>query len=175
MAERHLYGDAEQIKELLQHMELQETAAGGYAAVYKHPGTGAFWFQCYATVAAQGGGYQLLIRLPLPTTAQLIDIALHSAHEDEVVAAIFRLLDEEALEKKEFRENVVEKLEQQLFSAQDASSPKRIEQVIRLTELDNPINRREVLRKTQTEIAQDAGDFTAIANRATAVLKQIKQ
>ncbi|MCJ8165858.1 hypothetical protein MKJ04_13480 [Pontibacter sp. E15-1] len=155
-------------------MELQETAAGGYAAVYKHSDTGAFWFLCYATSAAQGGGYQLLIRLPLPTTAQLIDIALQSAHEDETVAAVFRLLDEEALEKKEFRQSLVEKLEQQLLLPQDAPARKRMGQVIKLTELDSPLNRREVLRKTQTEIAQDAADFTAIANRATRVLEKIR-
>lgn len=175
MAARRLYGDAKQIAALLQQMELQETAAGGYAAVYRHPDTGAFWLQCYATAAAQGGGYQLLIRLPLPSTAKLIEVALQSAHTDEAVAALFRLLDEEMLATKDFRQELVLHLERLIAEPLDAFTRQRVEEVIRLTALDDPTNKREVLHKSQSEIAQDAAAFEQIAQRAKAVLRCVRK
>ncbi|MHA6247103.1 hypothetical protein ACXYMU_04140 [Pontibacter sp. CAU 1760] len=175
MKARRLYGDAGQIAALLQQMELQETAAGGYAAVYRHPDTGAFWLQCYATAAVQGGGYQLLIKLPLPSTDKLIEVALQSAHTDEAVAALFRLLDEEALEKKDFRQELVQHLERLAEEPLNAFTRQRVEEVIRLTALDDPMNKREVLHKSQAEIAQDAAEFEQIAQWAKALLRRIRE
>lgn len=107
---RYFYGDAGLIEILLPKLELMETAAGGYAAVYKDPLTNAFWLKYYATTATPGGGYLTLMRLPAPSTKKLIDIAISTVFEDEAVAAVLRLLDEEVVEKKDFRLQLVEQL-----------------------------------------------------------------
>ena len=96
---RFFYGDAGLIEILLPQLELMETSAGGYASVYKDPLDNSFWLKYYATAATQGGGYLTLMRLPALSTEKLIDIAISTLFEDEAVAAILRLLDEEAIEK----------------------------------------------------------------------------
>ncbi|RDV17146.1 hypothetical protein DXT99_01130 [Pontibacter diazotrophicus] len=171
---RRLYGDARLIEEQLSQMQLMEEAAGGWAAVYKHKDSGAFWMKCYATAAAEGGGYLILIKLPLPTTAELIKLAVHSPYEDEAVAAVFRLLDEEKIEKKDFRLQLVETLERLPLPDLILEQQKCIERVITLSGLNEPDNKREVLHKSAAEVQQDAAYFKDIAERAQRLLAQLQ-
>lgn len=171
---RRLYGDAKLIEEQLSQMQLMEEAAGGWAAVYKHKDSGAFWMKCYATAAAQGGGYLILIKLPLPTTAELIHIAVETPYEDEAVAAIFRLLDEEKIEKKEFRAQLIDTLEQLPLSDLSPERKKHLERTITLSALNEPDNKREVLHKRAAEVQQDAIYFKDVADRAKKLLKQLR-
>lgn len=171
---RRLFGDAKLIEEQLNQMQLKEEAAGGWAAVYQHKGTGAFWMKCYVTTATQGGGYLVLIRLPLPATTDLIEVALHTPHEDEAVAAILRLLDEEEIEKKDFRKQLVEKLEQLDLKNLTLGQKLRIQKIITLSALNDPANKREVLHKTARQVQQDADYFKEVANRAMRLLEQLQ-
>ncbi|WP_162055601.1 hypothetical protein [Pontibacter pamirensis] len=171
---RRLYGDAKLIEEQLSQMQLMEEAAGGWAAVYKHKDTGGFWMKCYSTAAAQGGGYLILIKLHLPTTAELIKSAVHSPYQDEAVAAVFRLLDEEKVEKKDFRLQLVEALEKLPLAELNLEQQKRIERVITLSGLNEPDNKREVLHKSAAEVQQDADYFKEISDRAKGLLKQLQ-
>jgi hypothetical protein len=171
MEKRRLYGDASLIEQLLAKMELVETAAGGFAAVYKDPDTGAFWLKYYATAATQGGGYLTLLKLPAPSTAELINIAIFSNYEDEAVAAILRLLDEEAIEQKDFRQQLVEKLEG-LQPVEDAQK-QRLVKVVKLSSLDDPMNRRELLHKSKEQIQADANYFSAVAERARQLFRRL--
>lgn len=155
-------------------MQLMEEAAGGWAAVYKHKDSGAFWMKCYATAAAEGGGYLLLIRLPLPTTPELIQIAVDTPYEDEAVAAVFRLLDEEKIEKKDFRLQLIGTLEQLPLPEKSLERKKRMKQIITLSALDEPDNRREVLHKSAAEVQQDANYFKGTSERAKQLLQQLK-
>lgn len=170
--ERRLYGDAGLIAQQLANMQLMETSVGDYAAVYKDPATGAFWLRYYATAAAQGGGYLTLMRLPAPTIGQLIDIAITTCFEDEAVAAMLRLLDEEAIEKKDFRELLVEKLEQQ--QPESEQQKQRLLRLIKLTGLDDPMNRREVVQRSRQQVEQDAAYFKAVAGKAAHLLKKLQ-
>ena len=170
--ERRLYGDADLIAQQLASMQLMETSAGDYAAVYKDPVTGAFWLRYYATAAAHGGGYLTLMRLPAPTIEELIDIAITTRFEDEAVAAMLRLLDEEAIEKKDFRQLLVEILERQ--KPESAQQKQRLLRLIKLTGLDDPMNRREVLQRSRQQVEQDAAYFQAVADRATNLLKKLQ-
>lgn len=173
-SKRRLYGDGTLIEEQLNQMQLMEEAAGGWAAVYKHKGSGAFWMKCYATAAAEGGGYLLLIRLPLPTTAEFIQVAVDTSYEDEAVAAVFRLLDEEKIEEKDFRLQLIETLEQLLLPELSLERMKRVERIIKLSALDEPDNKREVLHKSAAEVQQDANYFKGISDRAKQLLQQLK-
>ncbi|MBF9252110.1 hypothetical protein I2I11_02275 [Pontibacter sp. 172403-2] len=173
MAERHLYGDGAKIEELLREMELVELAAGGWAAVYKHNATGAFWMKYHTMSGSQGGGYVQLIRLPLPSTEQLISIALYSQFEDEALAAILRLVDEEAIEQKDFRHQLLNQLEEQNLSGLSSSQKLRIQRIIKLSALDNPMNRWEVLNKSAAQVQQEALYFKTAADRAKLLLKRV--
>ncbi|MBC5993554.1 hypothetical protein [Pontibacter cellulosilyticus] len=174
MEERKLYGDASLINELLSNMQLMEEAAGGLAAVYRDSGSGRFWMKYYTTAGEQStGGYELLIRLPLPTTDELITVAIISPHEDEAVAAIMRLLDEEALEKKDFRHLVVERLQEMTIESIDSSQKKRIRQIITLTSLADPTNKREVKGKTIEQLQRDAAYYEDVSKKALKLLDRL--
>ncbi|OKL41877.1 Imm27 family immunity protein [Pontibacter flavimaris] len=174
MPERKLYGDAKLIEALLSQMQLMEEAAGGWAAVYKDPASGRFWMKCYTTAGEQsGGGYQLLIRLPLPSTEELIGAAILSPHEDEAVAAIMRLLEEEAVEQKDFREQLLERLEGLDLASINADQKKRLREIITLTSLADPMNRREVFGKTAGQLEADVAYFGAISERARQLLQKL--
>lgn len=174
MEERKLYGDARLIKELLSKMQLMEEAAGGWAAVYKEAASGRFWMKCYTTAGEQSaGGYELLIRLPLPATDELITVAIASPYEDEAVAAIMRLLDEEALEKKDFRHLLVERLQRMALEKIDAAQKQRIRQIITLTSLADPTNKREVKGKTIEQLQHDAAYFEGMSKEALKLLDRL--
>ncbi len=170
---RRLYGDTVAIEKLLSQSKIMETAKDGWASVHKENNSNTFWLNCFATAATNGGGYQILIRLPLPTTDELINIALTSTYEDEVVAAILRLLDEEALAKKDFRLTLLNKLEAYTTQNLTASEKKRFISIIKLAALDDPMNRRAIVGKTTDEVKQDADYFTGLANRASALVTKL--
>jgi ribosomal protein L20 len=170
MGKRYLYGDASLIEVLLPQFELMETAEGGYAAVYKDPLTNSFWLKYYATAAAQGGGYLTLMRLPGPGTEKLIDIAISTIFEDESVAAVLRLLDEEAIEKKEFRLELISRLEQAVEKANIAAE--RVMKIIKFANLADPMNKREVVGKTAVQVKADSDYFKDIAERAKQLLER---
>lgn len=151
--------------------ELMETAEGGYAAVYKDPLTNSFWLKYYATTATQGGGYLTLMRLPAPSTEKIISIALNTVFEDEAVAAVLRLLDEEAIEKKDFRLQLLEQLEQAVEN--NTVAAERIFKIAKFANLTDPLNKREVLGKTAAQVQADAAYFSGIAERTERLLKQV--
>lgn len=174
MPERKLYGDAKLIAALLSQMQLMEEAAGGWAAVYKEVSSGRFWMKYYTTAGEQGsGGYELLIRLPLPSTEELIGLAILSPHEDEAVAAIMRLLEEEAVEQKDFREELVTQLEALTRESITPEQKQRVREIITLTSLGDPMNKREVLGKTPAQVQADVAYFEGVSERARQLLRKL--
>ncbi|WP_299819252.1 hypothetical protein [uncultured Pontibacter sp.] len=154
-------------------MQLMEEAAGGWAAVYKDTASGRFWMKCYTTAGEQQGAYELLIKLPLPKTNELISAALESPHEDEVVAAIMRLLEEEALEKKDFRHLLVARLQELDPQSITAAQTQRIRKIITLTSLADPTNKREVKGKSLNQLKADAAYFEAVSKNALKLLDKL--
>ena len=174
MDERKLFGDAGLIEVFLKRLELVETSEGGWASVYRDAATGKFWMKYYAVAGAQGGGYLMLIRLPAPATDELITIAMHSVHPDEAVAAVVRLLNEEEVEHKEFREALLQKLEQQLQEKLlSRDERERLLQIIALTKLTDPLNLRPIIGKGREEVQQDAAYFRQVAARAAALVDKL--
>ncbi|MDX5436272.1 MAG: hypothetical protein LPK03_03720 [Pontibacter sp.] len=171
MPDRKLYGDARLIKERLSQMQLMEESEGGWAAVYK--GATAFWMKCYTMAGEQGGGYELLIRLPLPSTQDLIEIAVDSPFEDEAVAAVMRLLEEEAVEHKDFREKLVQRLGQISLESITQEQKQRLRKVITLSSLVDPTNKREVKGKTAEQVQKDAAYFKAVSERTRQLLLKL--
>jgi hypothetical protein len=175
MGKRYLYGDAGLIEGLLPQLELMEEAEGGWAAVYKDAATSSFWMKCYTTAGEQlDGGYELLIRLPLPTTEKLIQVAIETPHEDEAVAAIMRLLDEEAVEGKDFRHLLVERLELMNLESISFEQKQRIRKIITLTSLTDPTNKRPIKGKTVEQLKADAAYYEAVSEQALGLLDRLK-
>jgi hypothetical protein len=171
--ERRLYGDAKLIEQQLAKMLLMEEAAGGWAAVYKDPATSAFWMKYYATAATQGGGYLTLLKLPAPTTEELIHIAVDTNFEDEAVAAVLRLLDEETIEKKDFRHLLVERLEGTELKGIPVEQKQRIRKIITLTSLLDPTNKREIKGRTIVQLQEDAAYFKVVSERAIKLMSKL--
>ena len=113
----------------------------------------------------QGGGYPILAKHPLPDTKQLIEIALFSDSEDEVFAACRTLTDNEAIRKEDFRNDLIEELEKNDYKH-------RQEKVVNLTNLDSPLNRRDIIGKTIDQVKLDATYFRSIAGRAKKLRKE---
>jgi hypothetical protein len=170
---RRLYGDATAIEKLLSQTQLMEAAEGGWASVHKEMNSNTYWLNCFATSAINGGGYQMLIRLPLPTTEELTSIAITSTYEDEAVAAILRLLDEEALAQKDFRGLLLSKLEKYNLESLSISEKKRFTTILKLAALEDPTNRRAIVGKTTDEVNQDALYFEAVSKRALKLLDRL--
>ncbi|MEJ8802971.1 hypothetical protein [Pontibacter sp. H249] len=174
MEERKLYGNAKLIEKLLDKMQLMEEVAGGWAAVYKDTSSGRFWMKCYTTAGEQSsGGYELLIRLPLPTTSELVSIAIESPFEDEAVAAIMRLLEEEALEGKDFRHLLVQQLEEINPESIKLEQKQRARKIITLTSLLDPTNKRPIKGKTIDQLQADALYFEAVSKKALKLLDKL--
>lgn len=173
MEGRKLYGDAKLIEQRLAEMQLMEEAAGGWAAIYKDTATGAFWMKYYATAATQGGGYLTLLKLPAPSTEELIQIAIYTNFEDEAVAAILRLLDEEAIEKKDFRHLLVDQLQEMDPEDIPLEQKQRMRKIITLTSLVDPTNNREIKGKTIEQLETDAAYFKAVSEGTLRLLNRL--
>ncbi|WP_187260923.1 hypothetical protein [Pontibacter beigongshangensis] len=174
MNERKLFGDAGLIEVFLKKLELVETSEGGWASIYRDAATGRFWMKYYAVAGAQGGAYLLLIKLPPPATDELISIAMHSVQPDEAVAAVVRLLNEEEVEHKEFRDMLLQKLEQELQEKLPSKNEReRLLQIIALTKLTDLLNLRPVVGKSREEVQEDAAYFRQVAARAAVLFEKL--
>jgi hypothetical protein len=121
-----------------------------------------------------GFGVQfLLVQLPHPSTEELINIALSSINEDEVISASLFLKINELQKKLEFREKLIERLEKiELYDLQ-YNEKQRLINIIEYSELNNNINRRVILNKNYVEIQRDADLFKQISKRANSILKKL--
>ena len=84
---------------------------------------------------------------------------------------MLRLLDEEAIEKKEFRELLIGKLEEAVEKGDLQRD--RAFQIIKFSNLADPMNKREVVGKDSADVQADATYFTGIAERAERLLKRL--
>ena len=156
---RHLIADLQLIDSLVNQFSFIDSDLSNWKETYLDKESNDKWLSYYVNSAQQGGGHNILARLPLPTTDKLIDIALHSEFEDEVFAACLTLIDNEALKKEDFRMSLVDKLEK-------INNINRQKTVIELTGLSSRLNRREVMGKTSEQIEADTYYYKQVAERA---------
>ena len=81
----------------------------GWNAEYLDSTTGNCWLK-YMVDRDNGRYYNLMFNSPRPTTNEIIDIAFSSDDYDEIQGASHRLLYDEEVESKEFRNALYEKL-----------------------------------------------------------------
>lgn len=159
LANRHLISDVKLIDTLTTQFELVSTDNDNWTKTYLDQAKNEKWLSYYVDGALQGGGYNILGRLPLPTTDKLIDLALYSDNDDEVFAACRTLTDNEEIRKQDFRLALIGKLE-------NLNNQSRQKKVIELTGLSSALNRQDILGKTAEQIKTSANYYKQIADRA---------
>lgn len=103
-----------------------------------------------------------LRRIPYPTTEKLVDLAIKSNVVDEVEGAAMLLKDQEWNHRVEFREALIESIELN-WNTMDAN---RFSIISGCTELIVPMNRREIVGKSNKEIESDFKYFENLSIRA---------
>ena len=159
---QHLIADTEKIEQLKERFKLVDKDDINWTATYFDDETNSKWFYYRVDTYLQGGGYPIFARQPLPDTKELIKLSLLSENDDEIFAACRTLVDNEEIKKIDFRADLINELE-------NIGDRQRQETVIKLTGLDNALNRREIVGKTFQQIEFDAKYFKDIADRATKV------
>lgn len=162
---RQLISDQQEIEQLKQKLQFIGKDIDNWTETYLDNNTGDNWLRYRVFGEMQGAGYQILGLLPLPDTNQLIELALFSENEDEISAACWTLTDNEETKEIEFRENLLLRLEN-MYDTQ------RQKKVINLTELDSPINRREIFGKTMEQVDSDYQYYKIIADKAAQLMRK---
>ncbi|MEN9909536.1 MAG: hypothetical protein RLZZ540_2685 [Bacteroidota bacterium] len=173
MEPRKLYSNNILITNFLKKLIKVETLENGLSTKYLDNKTGQFWLKSQVNSEYHGGGNAILIQLPEPSTDDLIEIVLSSINEDEVIAACLRLCDNEQYHEIEYRQKLINKLNEiQLYNL-PYDEKQRLINIIEYSELDSEINRREVLNKHFDEVQKDTNYFRTIAQQADIILRRL--
>jgi hypothetical protein len=173
MRERILYGTNMLVDEFIQNLQQIEETENVWGTKYKNPLTGECWVK-YVVDLERGYYYNLMKTEPTPTTEELIDIALNSEFEDEISAAARRLhLDEELL-NIEFREKLLSKLGQLNYDNLTETDKRRIETIIKASELEDRVNHRGIVGKSFQKINEDYQFTLLMADKAEDILRRLK-
>lgn len=159
LVKRQLISDFKVIEVLTTQFDLINTDNDNWTNIYFDRAKNEKWISYYVDSARQGGGYNILGRLPLPTTDKLIDITIYSNSEDEVFAACRTLAYNEEIKNQDFRLELIERLEK-------LSINERQKKIIELTGLSSTLNRQDILGKTSKQIEKSAKYYKQIADRA---------
>ena len=160
LKERKLISDEKIIAKLIETFELTSEDNQNWTKTYFEKNLNESWLSYYVNTSQNGGGKNILVKLPIPTTEKLIEIALNSKYEDEVLATCYTLIQNEEIEKTEFRLELITELEK-------ISDRIRQQKIIKFTSLLNSLNRKDILGKSLNEIELDSKYYTEIAERAT--------
>jgi hypothetical protein len=173
MTRRKLYANDSLIANFLKGLTKVETLDNGWSTKFLDKKTGQHWLKSQVNAEYQGGGSSILIQLPEPSTSELIEIIFNSNNEDEVVAASLKLRDNEQYHDKEFRQELIDKLNQIELYDLPFDEKQRLINIIEYSELNSEINRREILNKTLDQVQQDANYFKTIARQADTILRRL--
>ena len=173
MESRKLYSNNSLITNFLKELTKVEILENGWSTKYIHNKTGQFWLKSQVNSEYHGDGNIILIQLPEPFTDELIEIALCSINEDEVIAACLKLRENEQYHKIEYRQNLIDKLNKIQLYDLPYDEKQRLINIIEYSELDSEINRREILNKHFDEVQKDANYFRTIAQQADIILRRL--
>jgi hypothetical protein len=159
LKERKLISDTEIITSLIQTFELVSVDNQNWTKSYFDKNLNESWLSYYVNTSQNGGGQNILVKLPIPTTEKLIEIAINTKEEDEVLAACYTLIQNEEIGKVEFRLALIVALEK-------ISDRIRQQKIIKFTSLSNSINRKNIIGKSLNQIEFDNKYYKEITERA---------
>jgi hypothetical protein len=169
VTDRKLFGTNTLVEDFTKRLTQVETIDGGWATQYIDNSTGHQWLKY--VVDDRGFFVNLIFISPPPTTDQLIEIALNTNYFDEISAAATRLNFEEQSDKKEYRQELINRLNLIDISKIDTEGKERIKTIILAAQLTDRVNKREIVGKHCSEIQIDANFFNAIADTAENILR----
>jgi hypothetical protein len=173
MTARKIIGDPELINEIMSSLSSSDTS-DEKSIKYIDKQTGETWMKYDVTSMYIEGQMTNLIKLPEPTSTELIDIVFSSEYNDEVIAASLRLRDNELCNGQEFREQLLNELVKINIGDLDEGQKTRIQTIIILSELAHGENRREIIGKTSKDIKADSDFFMNIAVKADEILATLE-
>ena len=122
----------------------------------------------------QGGGLSVLKRLPEAMTIEaLIDIAMTSNDENDIIGASLELSEREKNANQQFRNKLLDRLLIIDISTLTDFEKERIRMIIYESELYDPTNRCNIIGKSHFEIQEDASYYRMISEKAKEVLAGI--
>lgn len=137
--------------------------------LFRHIWTGQLWeryeFDTIEHLRITGYGYR---KYPLLETSELIDIALNSNLDEEIIGAC-RLLFELEFEGIEFREELINRMERNIKKI----SKKRFSLIYERANLINQGNLREIMNKTDKEINADLAFYQGLYRRTLELKEKI--
>ena len=158
--DRKLISNEKIITNIIKTFELISQDNRNWTKTYFEKNLNETWLSYYVNTSQNGGGQNILVKLPIPSTKELIEIAIDTNEDDELFAACYTLIQNEETEKTAFRLELITALEK-------ISDRNRQQKIIKLTSLLNSINRKDVLEKLINEIELDSKYYKEIAERAS--------
>lgn len=172
MDNRKLIGDPKLIDLIISRATID--SSDDTSTTYIDTLTKEVWLKYNVTSMYIEGQMTNLIRLPEPTTTDLINIVFSSEHDDEIIAASLRLRDKELFHGQEFRDELLNKIIKITKRNLDKGQKTRVKTIITLTELAHGENRRDVMGKTTNEIMADSDFFMNVAYKADEIFEALK-
>lgn len=157
---RTLIADPALIEATLASLHPCVTPSESWVREYVDPVQGAVWRLTYLLGYLQGGGYQWLVRMPVPTCTDLVELIRVSAARDEVWAAAVLLHED-----PECYPELLEVLEQ----AARTGDWVRVRCAVENSGIASGINRRMIVGRTVAEISRDAAHFATLAERSRVI------
>lgn len=154
-----LFSNPDIIENLISCLNIETSDEENWSKTYSGKYTNEKWLSYYVATSQQGGGIQVLIKLPIPSTEELINIVIDSKYENEVETGCLILVNNEEINKTEFRLELTRKL-------QKIIDRKRQQKIIEKTNLTSTLNRREIMGKSINQINEDEKYFKDIAEKA---------
>lgn len=161
-----LFSNPNIIENLISLLNVENIDEENWTKTYSGKYTNEKWLSYYISTSQQGGGTQVLIKLPIPTTDELIKIVIDSKCENEVETGCLILIDNEEINKTEFRLELITQL-------QNVIDRKRQQKIIEKTNLTSTFNRSEVIGKSVNQINEDEKYFKDIAEKAKKLILMV--
>ncbi len=159
-----------EIENKLKTITKVKTIDDGWTEYYKDETTNEEWKLTRYHGEYHGGGIPVLQHLPEPTLEQLIDIAMNSQNTNDIMGASLELLEREKNKGEDFRDKLLNRLPTVDLNYLSDFEQERIKTVIIEAELTDPINRRNIIGKSLSEIQEDANYFRTISGKAKQIL-----
>jgi len=140
------------------------TGADGWSTRFVDPSTGEHWVQILLGTEHHGGGHPILVKEPIPTVTELLQLAATSKDRAEVAASAWLLAETDT--HGAYKDHLV-------MIAEDAANTGDQERAALLVgwgRLNDETNLRPTRGKTPPEVSADHNHFMAIAARARALL-----
>ncbi|MBB3696489.1 hypothetical protein [Flammeovirga yaeyamensis] len=104
---------------------------------------------------------------------RLLEIIKGGVQINEIYGACFLLNYFEERDSIEFREELISYLGTQNIKDLDETNKMVLQNIILFSGLDNPLNRREIVGKFQSEIEEDSSFFMIVSAKANEILDEL--